>query len=212
MESFKLSETYGLQDELTARADELHRSIEECFCEWIDQIHADAASTQMAFENPATFITFNYTLTLQSVYEIQDSRIRHIHGRAERGDVVFGHGAQIAEEPELDENADGIRTMFAGAEDAAKYPLYAFQKQTARIIQNNRTYFDSLCDLTRIEVIGHSLADVDIPYFREVANQNTGCDWILYCYDESEIQSMVKQLVKSGVDGTKISTRPYPDI
>lgn len=209
-DSFKVSETYGLQDELTERSDELHRSIEECFCEWIDQIDVNAASTQMVFDTEARFISFNYTSTLQSIYEIDESRILHIHGRAERGDVTFGHGVEIVEEPELDENGDSNRSMFTDAENAAKYPLFAFQKQTGEIIQNNRGYFDSLRGLTRIEVIGHSLADVDLPYFKVLANQNTGCDWIVYCYDQSKKPSMVQQLVKCGVDATMISTRPYP--
>lgn len=211
-ESFKVSETYGLEDELTERADELHRSIEEYFCEWVDQIDVNAAPKQMAFDAQARFISFNYTSTLQTVYEIDESRILHIHGRSDWGDVIFGHGVEIIEEPELDENGDSNRSMFTDSENAAKYPLHAFQKQTGDIIQNHRAYFDSLCDVTRVEVLGHSLADVDLPYFKEVANQNTDSEWIVYCYDESKNPSMVQQLVKCGVDATMISVRPYPSV
>ncbi|MCA9035951.1 MAG: bacteriophage abortive infection AbiH family protein [Planctomycetaceae bacterium] len=210
-ESFKVSETYGLQDELTERADELHRSIEECFCEWVDQIDVNAASKQMKFDAQARFISFNYTSTLQTVYEIDESRILHIHGRSNRGEVIFGHGVEVIEEPELDENGDSNRSMFTDSENAAKYPLHAFQKQTGAIIQNQRAYFDSLCGLTRIAVLGHSLADVDLPYFKEVANRNTDCEWIVYYYNESQKPSMVQQLVKCGVDATMISARPYPN-
>jgi len=211
-EAFKVSETYGLQDELTERADELHRSIEECFSDWIEGIDENTASKQMVFDTEARFISFNYTATLQLVYGIDDSRIFHIHGKAERDDIIFGHGVEIVEEPELDENGDSNRTMFTDSENAAKYPLFAFQKPTSDILQNNREYFGSLCDLKRIEVIGHSLADVDLPYFKEVANQSDGCEWIVYYYREAETEHMIQQLEKCGVDPALIHTRAYPTV
>ncbi|NQV26653.1 MAG: bacteriophage abortive infection AbiH family protein [Rhodopirellula sp.] len=212
LESFKVSETYGLQDELHERADDLHRAIEQCFCEWVEQIDVTAASVQMAFEPESRFISFNYTPTLQSIYGIDDRSILHIHGKADSGSVVFGHGVQIVEEPELDENGDSNRTMYTDAENAAKYPLFAFQKQTADVIQNYQDYLESLVGLSRIEVIGHSLAEVDLPYFREVARRNVGCNWIVYCYEESEIEHIKRQLKKCDVDVNMIVTRQYPNV
>jgi hypothetical protein len=122
-ESFKVSETYSLGDELNERADELHSSIKECFCEWVNEIDESMASKQMVFEPEARFISFNYTATLELVYGIDDSRILHIHGKAERDDIIFGHGVDIVEESELDENGDCNRTIFTDSENAAKYPL-----------------------------------------------------------------------------------------
>lgn len=211
-DSFKVSHTYSLEDELTERADELHRSIQECFSEWIEGIDITSASKQMVFETEARFISFNYTAILQLVYGIDDSRILHIHGKAERDDILFGHGVDIVDESDLDENGDSNRTIFTDSKNAAKYPLSAFQKPTSEILQKNREYFGKLCDLERIEVIGHSMADVDLPYFKEIASQSNGCEWIVYCYREGEPAHMIQQLEKCGVDPAMIQTRSYPTI
>lgn len=211
-ESFKVSETYGLQDELEERADDLHCSIEQCFCEWVEQIDVTAASAKMAFEPESHFISFNYTPTLQLIYDIDDASVLHIHGKANCGPIVFGHGVEIIEEPELDENGDSNRTIYTDAENAAKYPLFAFQKPTAELIHKYHDYFESLVGLSRIEVIGHSLSEVDLPYFREVASRNVGCKWIIYCRETSNAGSKVRQLTKCNVDDETIVTRKYPSV
>ncbi len=208
-DAFKVSETYGLEDELVQQADELHRKIEECFCEWVDQIDPLDAHRQIEFERPSLFLSFNYTSLLEDVYGIPDSSILHIHGKAESG-LIFGHGLEIQVEPELDENGDSLRTMYADAENAAKYPLHAFQKKTWEVIHDHLAYFDTLVRLSRIEVLGHSLADVDLPYFKELALRNPLCKWIVYCHTPSDFQNAVPQLGKCGVDESLIVTCDYP--
>jgi len=209
-ESFKVSETYGLHDELAEQTNELHTEIEECFREWVQSIEVTKAFPQMRFTPDSHFISFNYTPTLQVVYGVAEASVLHIHGRAGTGSLVFGHGVKIEEERELDENGDSNRTMFTDAENTAKYPLYAFQKQTADVIRQNHAYFESLVGLSRIEVIGHSLADVDLPYFMAIAKRNSGCIWIVYWHIESEVDGMIQQLQKCGVCRDMIATRPFP--
>lgn len=209
-DSFKVSETYGLHDEIAERTDELHTAIEEQFCEWVEQIDVATASPQMTFAPDCRFISFNYTHTLQLVYDIPETSVLHIHGRSGAGPLIFGHGIEIEDEPELDENGDSNRTMFTDAENAAKYPLHAFQKRTADRIREHYAHFTSLVGLSQIEVIGHSLADVDLPYFTEVANRNNGCEWLVYWYDESHVEGMIQQLGRCGVPRGMITTRPYP--
>lgn len=209
-ESFKVSETYGLQYELAERTDELHTTIEQCFCDWVDDIDVSAASPKMRFHPDSRFLSFNYTSTLQLIYGIADASVLHIHGRSGISSLVFGHGLEIEEEPELDENGDSNRTIFTDAESAAKFPLYAFQKPTAELIRKNREWFSALAGLSRIEVIGHSLSEVDLPYFTEIAKRNSGCKWIVYWYNKSESDKTVQQLQNCNVAGDMIAIRPYP--
>jgi hypothetical protein len=209
-DDFKPSDAYSLEDELTERSSELVEAIRDHFEEWVGEIDISSASKQIDFEPTARFFTFNYTSTLQEIYEIEESDVFHIHGRAGKTELIFGHGVQIIEEPEFDsESGESNRTMFSDAEGAAKSPLYAFKKPVDEIIQKHRTYFTSLVDIAEIVIIGHSLNDVDLPYFRAIASNATGCHWTVYCFEKSDWEDHPRQLIRCGVSPDRISTLPY---
>lgn len=212
-ESFRPSEAYGLEDELTMQADELVQTIEEKFHQWIDGIDVSIARKKIKFNIDARYLTFNYTSTLQVVYGIDNDNVLHLHGRSDSMDqLVFGHCKTMAEESELDENGDSNRTMFSDAEGAAKYPFYALQKPSDKIIAKNREYFESLVGVKEIVVIGHSLNDVDLPYFQEVAEKTMGCRWLVYYYSKSEEKDHIRQLIKCGISKENIRTCTYADL
>lgn len=212
-ESFKPSEAYGLEDELVEQTDNLVRIIEEQFHEWVDGIDVLVAPRKMEFDPNARYLTFNYTSTLQLVYGIDSNNVLHIHGRSDSMDqLIFGHRETMEEEPELDENSDSNRTMFSDAEGVAKYPFYALQKPINEVIAKSRDYFDSLRGVKEITVIGHSLSDVDLPYFQEVARSTMGCRWLVYCYTESDVKHHVWQLIKCGISKENIVTRTYAEL
>lgn len=209
-ESFRPSDAYGLEDELVERSKELVESIEELFHEWVSDIDISIAAKKVAFDKHAQFLTFNYTETLQKTYGIPSSSVLHIHGSVAAYDkLIFGHGESREEEPEIDENGDSNRSMFTDAENAAKYPFYAFQKPVGELIAKHGGYFSSLLGITKVIVIGHSLNDIDLPYFREVAKNTSGCTWVVYCYRESDGDHHRRQLVRCGVDACRIETCAY---
>ena len=166
----------------------------------------------MCFAPKSRFLTFNYTSTLQSVYGVDDKNVFHIHGRSDKSDeLIFGHRKTMEEEPELDENGDSNRTIFSDAEGAAKYPLYALQKPVDEIIHRNREYFESLHGITDVMVIGHSLNNVDLPYFRELAQNMVGSRWFVYCKDE-EKAGCFQQLLNCDIREENIHMCMYSDI
>lgn len=209
-EGFKPSHVYSFQDELVERADELVDSVQAQFQEWVEGIDVSAAPKRIALDPTSRFITFNYTLTLKQAYGIEDKQILHIHGRAGKDELAFGHGVHIEVVPEFDvESGESNRTMFSDAEASAKYPLHAFKKQVETIISKNRSYFTSLKDVTEIVVIGHSLNDVDLPYFREIANCAPACRWVVYCFRESDWEHHPQQLIRCGISRDRIFTKTY---
>lgn len=208
-ESFNPSELHGLEDELADETQFLVRNIERQFHLWVKSVDVSAARQKVKFSDDAIFLSFNYTDTLQIVYGIADERIFHIHGNsANRERLVFGHGRQIVDPPELDESGDSNRTIFWDAEHAAKYPLRAFKKPVSDILAENKKYFDDLCDAGKVIVMGHSLSDVDLPYLARIA-KNTDCCWEVCCHTEAKVLESVKQLSKCGVSLGAISYRPY---
>jgi Bacteriophage abortive infection AbiH len=209
-DDFKPSDVYGLEDELTERSSDLVEAISDHFEEWVAGLDISSASKQMDFEPNARFFTFNYTSTLQELYEIEESSVFHVHGRAGKTDLLFGHGVQIIEEPEFDsESGESNRTMFSDAEGAAKSPLYVFKKPVEEIIEKHRAYFTSLGDISEVVIIGHSLNEVDIPYFRAIASHATGCNWSVYCFERSDWDHHPHQLMRCGISPARISTLPY---
>jgi Bacteriophage abortive infection AbiH len=95
------------------------------------------------------------------------------------------------------------------AEGSAKSPLYAFKKPVEEIIAKNKLHFAALSDISEVVIIGHSLNDVDLPYFREIANYATSCGWVVYCFEKSDWEHNPQQLIHCGVSRERIFTRPY---
>lgn len=212
-ENFKPSEAFGLEDELADQTDQLVETIKEQFHAWIDEIDISVASPKMRFNVNDRFLNFNYTSTLQLVYGINVNNVHHIHGRSDVYDeLVFGHLETVEEEPELDEDGNSNRTMFSDAEGAAKYPFYALQKPVNEIIEKNRTFFQSLNDISGIIVIGHSLNKIDLPYFAEVAKNAIAAKWTVCCYMPEDEIHHVNQLIKCGVKRENIGTCKYADL
>lgn len=209
-ESFRPRDVYGLEDEIKEQSHELVENIKTLFNEWVLHIDVSVAHEKMTFEPNSKFLTFNYTETLQKVYGIAEKDVLHIHGNAYTyEELIFGHGKSREEEPEIDENGDSNRTMFTDAEDFAKYPFYALKKPVQEILAKNSGYFSSLTNVTTIVVIGHSLNDIDLPYFQEISRNAPGCLWKVHCYQESEFGHHKLQLERCGVNAECILKCTY---
>lgn len=62
------------------------------------------------------------------------------------------------------------------------------EKKTRQIISANRPFFDSLGNIDEVKVYGHSIEDVDMPYFEEVKkNVDQKAKWTFCCHDESKV-------------------------
>ena len=199
-ENFRPSEAFGLEDDLTEQADNLVETIRECFHSWIEGIDISVAVRKMDIAPDDRFLTFNYTSTLQSVYGIDDDKVFHVHGKLNRFDeLIFGHGETMEELPELDENGDSNRTMFSDAESAAKYPFYKLQKPVNEVIERNDDYFELQNGVTDIIVIGHSFNEIDLPYFRKIAESTMESKWRVCCFRAADEVQHVQQLLKCGI-------------
>jgi len=209
-ESFKPSEVYGLEDELTEQADSHVEAIKESFQKWVEGIDISVANKKLLFPQNTNFITFNYTSTLQSIYGISDENVFHIHGQSEKYDeLIFGHGETMEEKPELDENGDSNRTMFSDSQGAAKYPFYAFQKPVSDVLENHRELFSSVEYVQEIVVIGHSFNKIDLPYFKKLADSAKNARWLICCHRESDEAHHVQELVNCGVQYMSIRACSY---
>lgn len=206
-ENFRPSFTFGLEDNLKQETDELVDEFKEAFENWLNQIDLELTDKKIDFESKAIFLNFNYTLTLEEVYKIPCEKIFHIHGVVEnnQSSLIFGHNEELTEIPEIDENGDSNRTMFTDSENAAKYPFYAFQKPVNEIISENKSFFESLKNIEEIVIWGHSLNQIDIPYFKEIIKQTKdSITWKVSFHKDEEEEVHKKTLQKLGIKINKI--------
>lgn len=206
-ENFRPSFTYSLEDELEQKTDEFVAKIKEAFENWLNQIDLGFTNKKIDFEPNAIFLNFNYTLLLEKVYRITREKIFHIHGDIEtnQNSLIFGHNKELTEMSEIDKNGDSNRTIFTNSENASKYPFYAFQKPVNEIISDNKLFFESIRNIDEVEIWGHSLNQIDIPYFEEIIKQTKdSINWKVSFYKEEESETHLQTLQKLEINRNRI--------
>lgn len=112
------------------------------FSDWVNTIEVEKAQRNDTFAKIACggdsfFLNFNYTLTLEKVYNIPERNVFHIHGIT--GDnIIVGHGLSNERINELTEEFIGD---FMGAEYELERTVRYLKKDTEKIINDNLEFF-----------------------------------------------------------------------
>jgi len=197
------AELFYAQDYVRGEAEMLWDDIRKWFRKWVCSIAWHEAYDKMKvwIDYEARFITFNYTPFLETQYGIPAENILYLHGkRADRSrPPVIGHdGRDTFDEwykkaprwskrhyrgkhsylPEVEMMTGSVEEFFSLSE-----------KPVHRILFENQTFIDNLYDVSDIYVLGHSLGNVDMPYFRAINNANDYPEdlrWHVSYYSEEE--------------------------
>ncbi|CCL08518.1 conserved hypothetical protein [Clostridioides difficile CD002] len=150
------------------------------FYEWINTIQIDKKVKRkidfynLINSNDSIFINFNYTKTLELLYEVNSSKIFHIHG-IQGGNIVLGHGD---EEMEID------YSIYVGSEYILESVYESLKKDTNKVIVENENFFDSLVEkIDKIYSFGFSFSEVDLIYIRKICKTIETKDIIWYIND-----------------------------
>jgi len=155
------------------------------FADWVRQIEIPTRTISpiRCIDPQSLFLNFNYTSTLQNLYGVTDRRILLIHGSAQdpTTEIILGHGWDRQASDLLyrlaDEETDA---RVAGGFQLIDELLADTFKPTPEILNRNEGFFERLSSVSEIYVLGHSLAQVDEPYFRAVINNvNPNAQWIV---------------------------------
>lgn len=205
----------GVEDTLDEYWEGQYSFIEELnkyVMSWIKQvdIYTDRITNLINAETNDKFITFNYTLLLEYVYNVDERNILHIHGSIDENDYtpVIGHGNQekinemLKVAIEAEEKYHEKRCSIYNA--VANYYRRTL-KNVPQFLYNNRSFFDSFNDVNKIFIIGHSLGEVDMPYFEEIRN-NVSEDtiWNVYYYKECDMVTYRNRIISIGVNEENI--------
>lgn len=194
----------GLSEELKTR-----------FTDWIARLHipsqTEVKRNILDLDKAAKYLTFNYTSTLSTIYEVPRANIIFIHGEVgtENQDIVLGHAWSPNDIPSLNGVTDpeslDTRVM-EGNEIINDYFGRTF-KNTPSIINANKPFFGSLREISNIYVLGHSLSEVDIAYFKAII-QNIDTDKVHWCishYGDDELAKHRNTMNALGIDNNKLS-------
>lgn len=180
---------------------------------WIKSIDINCCTQTdlICKNNDDLFLSFNYTSLLEEIYEIQEEQILHIHGSVSETyeDLIIGHGnSDIINN--YREQARSAKNQFDEKQSSICNALAAYCESILKEVKSNiffnSGFFQRLNEVNQVLVIGHSIGNVDLPYFKEIrekTNENT--IWKIYFYDDSEESTLKDKIVSIGVRPEKIT-------
>lgn len=176
---------YSFVDEVRDEVDYI-ALLKSAFTKWIQAISLEDVHRkyEISGEN-SLFVTFNYTLTLEQVYHIPAYRILHIHGVVGKFPrLVVGHNMPDTEVDNIFSSENDFE------EEACKEVatlIKSWHKDTAGIIAANEGFFSHLGNITDVYVLGHSMSDVDMPYFAKVRKSiPQSAKWHISVFDKED--------------------------
>lgn len=184
---------------------DFQESLFRYFKEWICNIDLTQSKNLKSFLSDSFFINFNYTDTLEKLYNVPYDKILYIHGKATvpKEQLVIGHSSKST----IDDMCKSYGIVCDGNIEctveefnyliATEMMLFALKKPTEKIINNKLKKLD-FQQLSEIVVLGHSLGIVDWPYFRYIRNHSPeSISWSFSAYnerDKNQILGFTKRL------------------
>ena len=184
--------------------------------QWVENICIrDAQPKSSKIIDDAYYLVFNYTSVLEDVYDISTSHIVHIHGSLNNYDIepVIGHG-NIARIEQLAQKRYEAELIFDEAQLAIYKVLDDYYRETYK--DTNR-YMHQLSKIPfekidEIVVIGHSIAEVDLPYFSAIDSlTNHELKWTVFYFNFNEERDLLENLIKGGISQNRIKIHHSAD-
>ena len=207
----------GIQDTLDYYWQEQYSFIKELqkyVYKWAKQIRLNKCSPmceELIDNKEDLFLTFNYTNTLEKIYNIPSSNILHIHGGLPpycSNKPILGHGNYNAIE-KCKEEIEKAERIFDEATVSIYTAIAQFYrdtlKNTTEILFINSGFFQNLTNIDKVRIIGHSLGAVDFPYFQKILQSvNDNTEWYIYYYAEEEREEFEKKMLELGIERNKL--------
>lgn len=187
-DTFRDADYHAAAQETEKEISELYNNIGNAFEAWIKQVDISSPCLYMKIPRDAFYLNFNYTDTLESVYNIDQNNILYIHGKTNKDDVlIYGHRGNphdvdkavesyVPQPPEnlpveryedwYAENSDDY--IVESSRGAARSAIMRLAKDTANIIEQYRVFFGRCTQLDHISIYGFSYSEIDMPYLRTI--------------------------------------------
>lgn len=217
-DSFKYKDCYKYPDEMEQYRQALTDDLVLIFEEFIQRVlySNNSLERKIFIDKEATFLSFNYTNTLERLYSVDKTKINYLHNSAFDGSesIILGHGIDPKtfedtplELPDHLESSvfprwitqDNEYPYGEGREILMSYFIFTY-KPTNEIIKRNSDFFKSLQSVKEIFVFGHSLSSIDLPYFKEIVNNiDNAVKWNVSFFGSDDIKRFTEVLCSFGI-------------
>lgn len=188
-DGFRERDMYAAEYAVELEFDSMVDALKSSFTEWIEQLNNPDINKKIPLaKKNASFLSFNYTATLEDFYNIPRERVWHPHGyiRSADGDYFLGHGKESdqlrielnaqrprppknASEEELSEYYQEILDYSLGrAQDATISGVASLRKPVTEIIASNIDFWKAIRGVTHVYILGYSFSSIDEPYLDKI--------------------------------------------
>lgn len=172
--------------ELQVRLEYLKKLTRDRFREWVESIDVSKVKPVLDLPDTASFITFNYTPTLEYVYGVRPGRILHIHGCVLDKNELLQFGSPDNNPFELQkmlEEKYGMDDFYGATIQQGVTVACDRCADTWKSIEGNydalNHFLDSLAKINTVIIMGNSFDKVDKPYYRDVlAPRYRDAEWV----------------------------------
>lgn len=158
------------------------------------------------FNEDSLFLTFNYTMVLEDIYDISEEKVFHIHGSI-HDEPIMGHGKDYINTYRTDrKEIDFLTEEFKAT---ISEPMVEFYNSSSKNIKgflnemeiwlNNEKF-----KIDEIFILGHSLGEVDYPYFQYLFDKIKLADYFISYFGEYDKKKKEQHLIKIGMDSANI--------
>lgn len=208
------AELFYAQDYVREEADILWNNIQKWFRKWVRTVKWEKGSNakKLRIDFDARFITFNFTPFLETQYGISSENILYIHGRTNdpKQPPIIGHDGRDTYDEWYKTAGKSTKRHYRGKHSmlpevkmmtGSVEEFYSIsEKPVQEILMRHRGFINNLYDVKHIYVLGHSLGDVDMPYFKAINDVNTSpkdLQWKVSYYSEQEKVNLKEKLKRS---------------
>ena len=198
------------------------------FFQWLTDTDFSDPQELMDLDANDCYLTFNYTSTLEKVYNIKPENIMHIHGQIDFvdetgeltksiGDITTTGQVEVTEEIQfgsVENNGETIKAEmerkygqddFYGASiEPGIYNIIEFCKVASKNLEMNYDSLNNFINNNVIEevvVMGHSLIGVDCPYYADIiVPKLKDCRWVFHWHFNSDKKAIEEFIKKFSIN------------
>lgn len=147
--------------------------------------------TKLFSEPGAQFLSFNYTKTLQRLYNVK--KVIHIHNRVGQK-LIFGHGENNVTYGQFDNDPIGLHIGSSFLDNM----IMSFKKDTERPLKKYNTFFKKLDNsIDKVYSYGFSYGKVDSVYIKKIIEKiSPDATWYFTAYEAKNTKSLRIKKIK----------------